>query len=55
MVRELVFETGLRTTAIGIVPATCCPVSPDQTETVVRGLVLLQAVSETLRERYRLY
>ncbi len=55
MVRELVFETGLRTTAMGIVPTTCCPVNPDQTETVVRVLVVLRVVSETLRERYRLY
>jgi hypothetical protein len=38
-----------------LAPATCCLVNPDRTETVERAFALLQAVSETLRERYRLY
>jgi hypothetical protein len=38
-----------------LAPATCCLVNPDRTETVERASGLLRAVSETLRERYRLY
>jgi hypothetical protein len=38
-----------------LAPATCCLVNPDRTETVERAFSLLRAVSETLRERYRLY
>jgi hypothetical protein len=38
-----------------LAPATCCLVNPDRTETVERAFRLLRAVSETLRERYRLY
>jgi hypothetical protein len=38
-----------------LAPATCCLVNPDRTETVERAFGLLQAVSEALRERYRLY
>jgi len=38
-----------------LAPATCCLVNPDRTETVERAFVLLRVVSETLRERYRLY
>ena len=38
-----------------LAPATCCLVNPDQTVTVERAFALVQAVSEALRERYRLY
>jgi hypothetical protein len=38
-----------------LAPAACCLVNPDRTETVERAFALLQAVSETLREQYRLY
>jgi hypothetical protein len=38
-----------------LAPATCCLVNPDRTETVERAFAMLRAVSETLRERYRLY
>jgi hypothetical protein len=38
-----------------LAPATCCLVNPDRCETVDRAFGLLNAVSETLRERYRLY
>jgi len=38
-----------------LAPATCCLVNPDQAATVERAFALVQAVSEALRERYRLY
>jgi hypothetical protein len=38
-----------------LAPATCCLVNPDRTETVERAFSMLRAVSETLRERYRLF
>jgi len=38
-----------------LAPATCCLVNPDQTVTVDRAFALVQAVSQALRERYRLY
>ena len=38
-----------------LAPATCCLVNPDQTVTVERAFALVQAVSQALRERYRLY
>ena len=38
-----------------LAPATCCLVNPDRTETVERAFAVLRVVSETLRERYRLY
>ncbi len=38
-----------------LAPATCCLVNPDQAVTVERAFALVQAVSEALRERYRLY
>ncbi len=47
--RERIVHQGM------LAPATCCLVNPDRTETVDRAFGLLRAVSETLRERYRLY
>jgi hypothetical protein len=38
-----------------LAPATCCLVNPDRTETVERAFAMLAAISEMLRERYRLY
>ena len=38
-----------------LAPATCCLVNPDQVVTVERAFAVVQAVSEALRERYRLY
>ncbi len=38
-----------------LAPATCCLVNRDGAETVERAFSILQAVSETLRERYGLY
>ena len=47
--REQIVRQGL------LAPATCCLVNPDQTVTVERAFALVQAVSEVLREQYRLY
>ena len=49
MDRERIIHQGI------LAPATCCLVNPDRTETVDRAFVMLGTVSETLRERYRLY
>jgi hypothetical protein len=38
-----------------LAPATCCLINPDRTATVDRAFEMLAAISETLRERYRLY
>jgi len=38
-----------------LAPATCCLVNPDQVVTVERAFAVVRAVSEALRERYRLY
>lgn len=46
--REQIVRQGM------LAPATCCLVNPDRTVTVERAFALVQAVSETLRERYRL-
>jgi len=46
--REQIVRQGL------LAPATCCLVNPDQAVTVERAFALVQAASETLRERYRL-
>jgi len=47
--RERIVRQGM------LAPATCCLVNPDRALTVERAFALVRAVSETLRERYRLY
>jgi hypothetical protein len=47
--REQIVHQGM------LAPATCCLVNPDRTETVERAFSVLRAVSETVRERYRLH
>jgi hypothetical protein len=47
--RDRIMHQGL------LAPATCCLVNPDRTETVERAFAMLSAISETLRERYRLH